>query len=87
MLPMHWNGENFIYEIKHAGDRQMDKFMFMKKFWPHRVVCWWRKAIYKDIYESIGIIYQISGERLQDHWSSGLSNPSNIYSNTLLMSI
>ena len=46
---MHWNGGNFIYEIKHAGDRQIDKFMFMKKFWPHRVVCCWHKAIYTRI--------------------------------------
>ena len=45
---MHGNGGNFIYEIKHAGDRQMDKFVLMKKFWPHRVVCCWRKAINKD---------------------------------------
>ena len=83
---MHWNGENwqnFIYEIKHAGDRQMDKFMFMKKFW---VVCCWPKAIHKDMYHR-KIFDQISGGRLHDHWSSGLSNPSNIHSNTLLRSI
>ena len=31
----------------------MDISMLMKKFWPHRVVCCWPKAIYKDMYESI----------------------------------
>ena len=31
----------------------MDKFKFMKKFWPHRLSVFWRKAIYKDMYESI----------------------------------
>ena len=49
---------------KLAGNEQMDrKFMFMKTNNPRGVVC--------QVYWYIS---QISGERLQDHWSSGLQS-------------
>ena len=67
---------------KLARNEQMDrKFMFMKIFWVQKIVCPCPGAIYMCITILVKQVYwflaQVSGERLQDHWSSGYLSSGN----------
>ena len=55
----------------------MDRTFIILKKWPQGFICPFTMAIFhniqKCILDIIGNIQQISGERLQDYWSSGFN--------------
>ena len=49
----------------------MYSILIILKIWPEGFICPFTGAIFKHVY---WYIQQIAGERLQDHWSSGMSD-------------
>ena len=52
-----------------AKNLQMYSILIILKIWPEGFICPFTRDIFKHVY---WYIQQIAGERLQDHWSSGI---------------